>query len=270
MKKLSVLLVFILLLSTACSPTAGTNSDVIKVGVVGSNEEEIWNFVKEELRKEDIHVEVVVFTDYNQPNKALDEGDIDLNAFQHYVFLEDYNAANNSNLQVIGETYLSPLGLYSNKVNNVEEIKEGDTIVVPNDPTNLGRALKLLESAGLITVNPDAGDLPVVEDILENPLGLKIEALDASQTARSLQDVTGSVINGGMAVDAGLIPSEDAIFLESLTGSSKPYINVIAVKDEDVQNETYKRIVEVFRSDENAQVITEVTKGACIPIWEIQ
>lgn len=193
---------------------------------------------------------------------------MDLNAFQHYSFLNSFNEANSADLTVIGESYISPLGLYSNAIKDVSEIKEGDTIIIPNDPTNLGRALTLLETAGLLSVDPSV-DIPTVENILENPKSLKIEALDASQTARSLDDATASVINGGMAVDAGLVPTEDAIYLEELSATSKPYINVIVSRAEEKDKEVFKTIIETFTTPENAKVIKDVTKGACIPIWEL-
>lgn len=274
-KALSLLLVSALVL-TGCgasqsseTATPASETTKVKIGVVGTNEEEIWKHVKEKVASDGIDLEIVVFSDYNLPNDALANGDIDLNAFQHYIFLDSYNTERNSDLTVIGETFISPLGLYSQKVESVEEIKEGDTIAIPNDPTNGGRALLLLQSAGLITVDPSKGDTPTVNDITENKLGLTISELDASQTARSLPDVAAAVINGGIAVDAGLVPSTDSIFLEKLTATSKPYINVIVARAEDKDNEVYLKIVDAFRQDDTAAVIEEVTSGACIPIWKL-
>lgn len=252
------------------SDTPGTESTKVKVGVVGTNEEDIWKFVKEKVAAENIDLEIVVFTDYNLPNDALANGDVDLNAFQHYIFLDSYNAERKSELTPIGETFISPLGLYSQKIKDVSEIKEQDTIAIPNDPTNGGRALLLLQSAGLITVDPSKGDTPTVNDITENKLNLVISELDASQTARALPDVAAAVINGGIAVDAGLTPASDAIFLEQLNATSKPYINIIVARPEDKDNETYKKIVEAFRQDDTAEVITKVSNGANIPVWKLQ
>lgn len=252
------------------SDTPGTESTKVKVGVVGTNEEDIWKFVKEKVAAENIDLEIVVFTDYNLPNDALANGDVDLNAFQHYIFLDSYNTERKSELTPIGETFISPLGLYSQKIKDVSEIKEQDTIAIPNDPTNGGRALLLLQSAGLITVDPSKGDTPTVNDITENKLNLVISELDASQTARALPDVAAAVINGGIAVDAGLTPASDAIFLEQLNATSKPYINIIVARPEDKDNETYKKIVEAFRQDDTAEVITKVSNGANIPVWKLQ
>lgn len=274
MKKFNFLAVIFaaLLVFTACasSNSAQTAENVkVRVGVVGTNEEQVWNFVKEKVASEGIDLEVVVFTDYNQPNDALANGDVELNAFQHYIFLEGYNTERNANLTVIGETVISPLGIYSQKISDVSELKEGDTIAIPADPTNGGRALNLLQTAGLIKVDESKGNLPTVLDIQENPLNLNILEVDAAQTARSLPDVAASVINGGMAVDAGLVPVQDAIFLEKLTAASKPYINVIVAREDEKDNEVYAKIVEAYRQDDTAKVIDEVTKGAAVAVWTL-
>lgn len=276
MKKFKFLAVIFaaLLVFTACSSsnTATTETSEVtkvRVGTVGTNEEKIWNFVKEKVAKEGIELEVVVFTDYNQPNDALANGDIELNAFQHYIFLEGYNAERGADLTPIGETLISPLGIYSQKIKDVSELKDGDTIAIPNDPTNGGRALKLLEVAGLIKVDASKGNLPTVLDIQENKLNLNILEVDASQTARSLPDVAASIVNGGMAVDAGLVPAKDAIFLEKLNASSKPYINIIVSRAEDKDSEVYAKIVEVYRQEDTAKVIEEVTSGAAIAVWTL-
>lgn len=278
LSKIAILFSISLLLFTACSkkqdsPSSSNDTTSeptkVKVGVVGTNEEEIWNFVKSKVANENIDLEVVVFTDYNQPNDALASGEIDLNAFQHYIFLDSYNKERNADLTVVGETFISPLGIYSQKINDISEIKEGDTISIPNDPTNGGRSLLLLQSAGLISVDPSKGDTPTVNDITENKLKLVISELDASQTARSLPDVAAAIINGGMAVDAGLNPQTDSIFLEKLTSTSKPYINIIVSRGSDEKLPVYKKIVDAFRQDDTADIIQKVTKGACIPVWKL-
>lgn len=276
---ITMLVVLFILTSCAAKPNSDLNNSSsseqssettkIKIGVVGTNEEEIWKFVKEKVVQDNIELDIVVFTDYNQPNDALANGDIDLNAFQHYIFLDSYNKERNSDLTVIGETYISPLGIYSQKIKDVSEIKDGDTIAIPNDPTNGGRALLLLQSANLIKVDPSKGDTPTVNDIVENPLNLNVSELDASQTARALPDVAAAIINGGIAVDAGLNPPSDAIFLEKLTSTSKPYINIIATRAADKDIDSYKKVVEAFRQEDTAKVIEAVTKGACIPIWKL-
>lgn len=210
----------------------------------------------------------MTFTDYNQPNEALLSGDLQLNSFQHQRFLDNFNKEKGSNIVSIGDTVLAPLGLYSSKIKDVSEIKNGDRIAIPDDVSNGSRALILLQTAGLIKVNGQAGDDLTKDDITENPLNLEIIALDASQTARSLDDVTAAAINNGMAIDAGYIPTKDAFFLEPVDDNSKPYINIIATKEENKDNEVLKKIVQAYQTDETAKAIDETTKGSSISAWK--
>ncbi|MDZ5034885.1 MetQ/NlpA family ABC transporter substrate-binding protein, partial [Clostridium perfringens] len=154
---------------------------------------------------------------------------------------------------------IAPLGVYSNKIKSVDELKNGDSIAIPSDATNGGRALKVLESAGVIKVDEAAGYTPTLDNIVENPKNIKFVEVEAAQTPRLLEDVAAALINGGHAVDAGLNPKEDSIYLEQVKeGSDNPYINVIVARTEDKDNEVYKKVVEAFRSDEVAKVIEEV------------
>lgn len=195
-------------------------------------------------------------------------GDLQLNSFQHQRFLDNFNKEKGSNIVSIGDTVLAPLGLYSSKIKDVSEIKNGDRIAIPDDISNGSRALILLQTAGLIKVNGQAGDDLTKDDITENPLNLEIIALDASQTARSLDDVTAAAINNGMAIDAGYIPTKDAFFLEPVDDNSKPYINIIATKEENKDNEVLKKIAQAYQTDETAKAIDETTKGSSIPAWK--
>lgn len=255
----------------ACGSTteSATKEEAVKVtvGVVGEVNEP-WNYTIEQLREnENIEVSLVKFTDYATPNTALENGEVDLNAFQTQIFLDNFNKDTDSDLTSIGYTVMAPLGIYSEKVSDISEVEEGAEIAIPNDPSNGGRALRLLQTAGLLTLNEEAGLLPGLKDITDNPLNLVITELDSSQTARALQDVDASVINSGMAVDAGFIPSENAVFLEPVTEESTPYYNVIAARSEDLENEVYLTIVEYFQSEGTAKVIEESTKGSQIPVW---
>jgi len=262
---LSIGLVVVGALLVACGADADSN-ETVRIGVVGEDNE-VWDFVIEKLEEEGVSAELVKFTDYTQPNKALAEGEIELNSFQHKLFLESFNEDNGTDLVAIADTYIAPLGIYSDKITSVDEIEENDTIAIPNDVTNGGRALLLLQTAGLISVDPDAGVTPTVNDITDNPLNLEIEELDASQTARSLQDVKASVINSGMAVDYGFVPTEDSIFLEPVNDDSDPYVNVIVARPEDADNEVYQKVVEAFQADDTIEVIEETSKGSSIPVW---
>lgn len=239
-----------------------------KVGVVGTNEEAYWLDVKERLAdQEGIDIDIVVFTDYNTPNDALVDGSLDLNAFQHYIFLEGYNRDKGTDLEAIAETIRAPLGIYSSKIESLDQLEDGATIAIPNDATNGGRSLLLLQSAGLLTINPEAGLEPTIIDITENPRNFKIEELDASQTARAMDDVDISIINGGMAADAGLYPQNDALYLEEITEASQPYVNIIAARQDNKDNADFQKIIAVFQTDETAVKIAEASNGANIPAW---
>ena len=240
----------------------------VTLGVVGEVNEP-WDYVIEELKeKENIEVELVKFTDYTTPNNALAEGEIDLSSFQTEIFMDNYNRDHGTELTTIGYTVMAPLGLYSEKITSINELKDGDTIAIPNDVSNEGRALILLQTAGLIKIDTAAGLVPTTEDVVENRLNLQFQTLESNQTARALQDVTASVINSGMAVDAGFIPSEDAVFLEPVTADSKPYYNVIAALAEDVDNEVFQTIVAYYQSEGTAKVIEESSKGSQFPVWD--
>ena len=251
------------------SSTADANEPVkVTLGVVGEVNEP-WDYVIEELKeKENIEVELVKFTDYTTPNNALAEGEIDLSSFQTEIFMDNYNRDHGTELTTIGYTVMAPLGLYSDKITDISELKDGDTIAIPNDVSNEGRALILLQTAGLIKLDTAAGLVPTTEDVVENRLNLQFQTLESNQTARALQDVTASVINSGMAVDAGFIPSEDAVFLEPVTEDSKPYYNVIAALSEDVDNEVFQTIVAYYQSEGTAKVIEESSKGSQFPVWD--
>ena len=251
------------------SSTADANEPVkVTLGVVGEVNEP-WDYVIEELKeKENIEVELVKFTDYTTPNNALAEGEIDLSSFQTEIFMDNYNRDHGTELTTIGYTVMAPLGLYSEKITSINELKDGDTIAIPNDVSNEGRALILLQTAGLIKLDTSAGLVPTTEDVVENRLNLQFQTLESNQTARALQDVTASVINSGMAVDAGFIPSEDAVFLEPVTEDSKPYYNVIASLSEDVDNEVFQTIVAYYQSEGTAKVIEESSKGSQFPVWD--
>lgn len=256
--------------SSSSDVTAAEATEPIKVtlGVVGEVNEP-WDYVIEELKeKENIEVELVKFTDYTTPNNALAEGEIDLSSFQTEIFMDNYNKDHGTELTTIGYSVMAPLGLYSEKITDISDLKDGDTIAIPNDVSNEGRALILLQTAGLITLDPEAGLVPTTEDVVENKLNLQFQTLESNQTARALQDVTASVINSGMAVDAGFIPSEDAVFLEPVTADSKPYYNVIAALAEDADNETFQKIVAYYQSEGTAKVIEEASKGSQFPVWE--
>lgn len=276
MKKIILVLVLIVsILSVGCSNKdniAADNSNanvekaaVVRVGLTGSDSK-VWNHVKEEAAKENIDIELVFFDSYPLPNAALASGEIELNAFQHYIYLNKEAEQHGYELSVIGETVFAPLGLYSKQIQTIEELEDGATIVIPDDVTNGGRALLLLQSNGLITVDNSAGNTPTIKDI-KNPRNFKIVELAATNIPASLEEVPLAVINSGVAIDAGFIPTQDAIVLEDVKPGENPYINVIVARTEDKDNEIYKRIVEIYQTDATKAVIQEDTKGSSIPVW---
>ncbi|MFX3623389.1 MAG: MetQ/NlpA family ABC transporter substrate-binding protein [Ectobacillus sp.] len=267
-KLLAVLLASLLLLITGCGSQNATSSakevKTIKLGISGSDTR-VWDFVKQKAEKEGINIEIVKFSDYVQPNIALAEGEIDANAFQTAAYFNAFKKERNLDLTAIGTTVIAPMGVYSKKIKSVKELKEGDEIAVPNDITNLGRALLLLEKAGLIKLKEGFDGKGGVENIIENPKKLKITPVVAGQTPRALDDVAASVINNGIAVDAGLNPSKDPIFREDKT--AKPYINLIATQTKRKNDKTLQKLVEIYQTEEVANFIKETYKGALIPTF---
>lgn len=241
----------------------------VTIGLASSNAYDYWDVVVENaLEQEGIEIELVLFSDYNQPNEALQNGSLDLNATQGYPFLFSWNDENNGTITPIGNTLITPLGLYSDKHTSVEDIPDGGTIAIPNDPSTYRRALQALEIAGLIDVDEVAGIFPEEKDILDNPKDLQFELLDPAMAAVVLQDVDAAIINTGFASDAGLKVS-DAIFADAhnLDNVNPMYINVIAAREEDKDNPLYLKIVELFQTDEIAEIIKESSDGSLIPVF---
>lgn len=270
-KKVSVLALLAGLVApaTAFAEDKPFDGETVKVGVASDDEIEVWEFVAELAEKEGITLEVELFNDYVQPNVAVASGDLDLNAFQHVAYLEEWNKENDEDLQAIGYTYVSPLGAYSEKVTSLDELAEGAVVAIPNDPTNGGRALLLLEQAGVLEVDDAAGVLPTVKDITKNDKKLEFKELDAAQVAVSLPDVDAAIINTNYALDHDLSIEDDAIFIdtEDLAKVNEVYKNVVVTRKDDVENELYKHIVELYQSEEVAEKITEITDGANVAAW---
>lgn len=258
MKKLLVLFLSLIVVLAACG--GKKDEKTVKIGVTGVDSK-VWEVVKKEAEKDGIKIEFVEFQDYTAPNNALAEGEIDLNAFQHFAFLDQFKKDHKLKLSVVGTTVFAPLGAYSKKIKDIKDVKKGDTIAIPDDVTNQARALKLLEQAGLIKLSSDFGLFGGPDKIEENKLDLKIKSIDAQQTPRVLEDVAVSIINNGVAARAGLNPKDDPIYLEDADNKDvAPYINVIAAKTEDKDNKTYKKIVELYHSDLAKEALKEDTK----------
>lgn len=272
-KTLGIIAVTAGLVFGAVAPTALAagefDGQTVKVGVVGDSDKQLWDFVAEKAKKEEgINVEVVNFTDYNLINGATADGSLDLNAFQHIIFLEQWNKENKGDIVSIGFTIVEPLGIYSEKVKSLDEIGDGAKVAIPNDPTNQGRALLTLEAAGLIEVDDAKGILVSTKDVTKNDKNLVFEELDAAQTARSLKDVDAAVINGNYAADAGLTV-KDALYVDvqDKTKIKDEYKNIIATRGADKENPLFKKVVEIYQTDEVAKKIEELSKNSKIPVW---
>lgn len=252
----------------APSASGGSADTPIKVtvGVVGANNEQ-WDTVNKLLEKDNITVEIKEFSEYKLPNEALNAGEIDLNAFQHKAYLNKEIADLGYDIAVLGDTIIAPLSLYSQKITSLDQLKEGDKIAVPSDPTNEGRCFKILESAGILEVDPAAGYTPELKDITSNPLKLDFVEVEAANTASLLPDVAAAFVNGAHAVDNGL-KLEDAVYTEQVQpGSDNPYINIIAVRTADKDNEVYNKVLAAYQSAETAQAIKDIYQGLYIPAF---
>lgn len=265
---LTVLFIAITFVACGSSDVEQEEETVVKVGVVGESNE-MWDPVIEEMAKEGIHIELISFTDYATPNAALANGEVDLNAFQHHAYLNGEIKNHGYDITAIGDTFISAMNIYSEKVSDVSEISKGAKIAIPNDATNEGRALKILEAAELIEVDPEAGDNPEVSDIISNSLNIELVEVDAANVYTLLPDVTAAIINCNYALDSGLNPGEDAIFEDNMsyyTGDS--YANLIAARTEDIDNEIYLKIVEAYQSEAVKEIFVSTFKGAYIAAWE--
>ncbi len=240
----------------------------VKIGLVGEHDVE-WKLIAKNLEKENIKLTLVKFSDYSIPNRALNDGEVDLNSFQTRTYLNTDSKANGYKLTSIGDTIICPLGAYSQKIKNLSELKDGDLIAIPNDPSNGGRALKLLESAGLIKLDPSKGYLPGVRDIVENHKHLKLYEVDAGNTPSLLPDVAVSVINAGYAHDSNLNPLKDAIYLDATdkVSDTNPYVNIIVAREKDKDNPLFKKVVKAYQTKEVAKLLLDEYDGSYIPVF---
>ncbi|MGN0750515.1 MAG: MetQ/NlpA family ABC transporter substrate-binding protein [Treponema sp.] len=244
----------------------------VKLGVVGSIYEDLWAPAQNALKAQGINLKIVQFSDYVTPNNALSNGEIDLNAFQHRIFLENDVESHNYDVKLIGNTFIIPLNLYSTKVKSVSELKKGSVVAIPNDVTNGGRAYKVLAAAGLITLKASAGFNPTYDDIETNPSGIVIKELAANTIPSALADVDAAIVNGNYALDFG-IKTESAIFKDTSV-DEKAYWNLIAARGKDLQDsakvEIFRKVVEAFQSPETEKVFNETFGGYFIKEgWDI-
>ncbi len=238
--------------------------DQIKMGVTAGPHAEIMEQVKKLLDKDGVQMKIIEFTDYIQPNAALSAGDLDANSYQHQPYLDAQIKDRGYKFISVGSTITFPMGVYSKKIKSINDLKAGSRIGVPNDPTNGGRALLVLQAKGVIKLRADAGLKATPLDIVENPKKVKIIELDAAQLPRSLDDFDAAVINGNFAESAGLSPTKDAIAVEASTG---PYANVIAIRAADKDKPWVAKLVKAYHSPEVKKFVLEKYKGSVITSW---
>ena len=250
---------------------SGSSSDgkVIKVAASATPHAEILEEAKGVLEKEGYHLDVTVFNDYVQPNEVVESGDFDANYFQHIPYLESFNEEKGTHLVNAGGIHYEPFGIYPGTKKSLDELEEGDTIAVPNDTTNEARALLLLEANGVIKLKDGAGLNATVNDIAENTKNIKIQELEAAQVSRVVEEVAFVVLNGNYALEAGYSVKSDAIAYEtSDSEAAKTYVNVIAVKEGNEENEAVQALVKVLKSDDIKKFIDGEYDGAVIAFEE--
>ena len=258
--------------ASGSSADASTAEPVtVKLGIVGGINEDLWAPAKATLAEEGIDLELVNFSDYVTPNRALNDGEIDLNAFQHRIYLQGEIDSYGYEIQNIGNTFIAPLSLFSDKITSVDELKDGDVIAIPNDQTNGGRALKVLESAEIITLDPSAGFNPTVDDIQTYNVGVTIKELKANVIVSTLPDVTAAIVNNNYALDFGLAAS-DAIFADDRL-DIEDYWNLIAARTADLSDpakvEVFRKVVKAYQSDGTLAVYNDQCKGFYTPAgWD--
>ena len=243
----------------------------VKVAVVGSAAHEIWDFVADKAKKENIDLEIVEMNDYVLPNTALEEGSVQLNAFQHRAYLAQWNKDKGSDIKEIGTTFIVPLYYFSTKYKSLKDLPENAKVLVPKEVAIQGRALVALETEGLITLKDGVGTKASLADITSNPRNLEIIEAESAQAPRLLQDVDAASIDGSMAQDAGL-KVEDYIFTDAdhLDTIPKDRFNIIAANAKDADNPTYKKIVELFQADDVAKKMNEIGPGQYFPVWNAE
>lgn len=254
----SLLTIFLALMSPAASGAT------ITVGATPVPHAEILAAAAPLLEAEGITLRIVEFNDYITPNRALAEGELDANFFQHQPYLDTYNADAGTTLTALVGIHVEPLGVYSQKLSSLDDLPQRAQIAIPNDPTNGGRALLLLQAAGLIQVDPATGIMPTVFDVTHNPKRLRFIELEAAQLARALADVDAAVINGNYALVAGFVPTRDALFLE---GAESPYVNILAVRQEDKDNPALLALAEALTSAAIRDFILQNYSGSVVPVF---
>ncbi len=261
--------IFLIVLGASLLFAAGAkevqDTKTILVGATPVPHAAFLNLIVDDLAASGYTLKVREFTDYVTPNEALESGELDANFFQHIPYLETFNKDRGFHLVNAGGIHVEPFALYSDRYASLEALPDGATIAIPNDPTNEGRALLLLESAGLLTLDSAAGLEATPLDIVANPKNLRFREIEAASLPRVLKDVDGAIINGNYAIEHGLNPLKDAILVE---GSSSPYVNIVAVKDGRANEEALQKLLKALQSDKIKTFIEDKYDGAVIPAFQ--
>jgi len=243
---------------------AATSEITLKIGATPVPHAELLEQIKPDLKEQGINLEIVEFNDYVQPNIALNDKELDANFFQHEPYLNDFLSEHKDvKLKNAGGVHIEPMGIYSKKIKDLRELPDGATVSIPNDPTNGGRALLLLQKAGLLHLKEGVKETATVQDIVDNPKNLKIQEVEAAQLPRTLEDVDISIINTNFAMNADLNPVNDALFIEDKTS---PYVNIVAVRA-DENREQIDQLLKTLKSDKIKKFIEEKYKGAIVPAF---
>ena len=251
--------------AASSSSSSSSSAKVLKIGATPVPHAEILEIVKPILAKQGIDLQVVEFSDYVQPNLALNDKELDANFLQHEPYLDNFISEHKDvKLVNAGGIHIEPMGIYSKKVKKLDELKDGASIAIPNDPTNGGRSLMLLEKAGLLKLKDGVGVKATVQDITSNPKNLKFQEVEAAQVPRTLDDVDAAVINTNFAMQVNLVPTKDAMFMEDKTS---PYVNIIAVRAGDQDRPEIQALLKALKSDEVKNFINEKYKGAIVPAF---
>lgn len=269
MKKIKILGVLAagLLLFNACNSSKKEDPNYIKIGITSGPEQQIAETAKKVAKeKYNLDVELVSFNDYVVPNEALQNGDIDANAFQHVPYLNEQSKQRGYQLAVVGNTFVYPIVAYSKKIKSIHELQNGSTIAIPNDPTNGGRSLLLLQKNGLLKLKDEVGLLPKVTDITANPKQLKILEIEAPQLPRVLDDkeVVLAIINNNFAAQAGLDTNQYGILKED---KNSPYVNVVVSRQDNKNTEKVKNFLRAYQSEEVLKKAEEIFKGGAVKGW---
>ncbi|MBR2774246.1 MAG: MetQ/NlpA family ABC transporter substrate-binding protein [Selenomonadaceae bacterium] len=243
---------------------AATSEVTLKIGATPVPHAELLEEIKPDLKAQGITLEIVEFNDYVQPNIALNDKELDANFFQHEPYLNDFVKEHKDvKLKNAGGVHIEPMGIYSKKIKDLKELADGATVSIPNDPTNGGRSLLLLQKAELLKLKDGVNETATVQDIVDNPKNLVIQEVEAAQLPRTLEDVDISIINTNFAMNADLNPMRDALFIEDKTS---PYVNIIAVREDENRDEI-KTLVKSLQSDKIKKFIEDKYKGAIVPAF---